>query len=542
MIAVGWSLYALVAIIVCFAAYQWVSVFSYPRELEFMTAIACFLGVALVLLCSGLIPVDIYIASITHNSDGELQYSADEIEGMQTVIRIVYYVLYSCILFVAFVLLPMAYFYHEEEDIGVTSRERLLASLKYTFLLLFILAIIMAIGIIVQIKQTPPTSDHSWMDDIFKSEKVGEGALNFAIAAFAALGLTSFISYTSYGFAALPIFLMKAPQTQQTMRNVRELLEVNKERQRAIKEKYQFTRGRSMTAADQKKLRQLQQEQKIMERQATQQRSQSSCATLLICLRPFSVFLGFVWMMFNFLLIITLFLSSLDRSANSLCGFECGFILDKPTYPNPIDTVLVFFSPYFPTDLVIIAIVVVDILVCTIYGIYRLGVRFVCVQLYSLRFKRTVPQSMILSTVILMLTVITTNFVATTLAPQYTAFGMQMYLDADGVTQECSVDTPSGKCFMTEMYLLVSRISLKGPIFAVIFLAGNFAISLWTVLTFLYKCCQTAENSENGEDDDDTDVLDDDDEESQFLTPPSTRMQSTNAQSIREKYFGSGRL
>lgn len=61
--------------------------------------------------------------SSTVNAEGIQTMTLEEIETRTQGIRVLYYVIYSCILAFAFGIIPFAYFYYEEDDEQVTFRQ-----------------------------------------------------------------------------------------------------------------------------------------------------------------------------------------------------------------------------------------------------------------------------------------------------------------------------------------------------------------------------------------------------------------------------------
>jgi len=58
----------------------------------------------------------------------------------------------------------------------------------------------------------------------------------------------------------------------------------------------------------------------------------------------------------------------------------------------------------------------------------------------------------------------------TTLAPQYSQFGSQVFLNTtSGKVQPCSLYAPPGNCTMTQIGTFVSQISIRMSYFGVIF-------------------------------------------------------------------------
>ena len=73
-----------------------------------------------------------------------------------------------------------------------------------------------------------------------------------------------------------------------------------------------------------------------------------------------------------------------------------------------------------------------------------MGIRLLWVKLYSVRARKTAPQGILLTILILMLSIVALNFQVLTLAPQYATFGTQQYMIEVNGTQtyyDCCIPT-----------------------------------------------------------------------------------------------------
>jgi len=91
---------------------------------------------------------------------------------------------------------------------------------------------------------------------------------------------------------------------------------------------------------------------------------------------PFRIIFGFGCLSISLLIIGSLVVANIDKLLNSKCGLSCGYFIDKYTLFNPLDWLLVQLSKVFPLDLIFIGIILFYVLVSCIFGIVRLGVRF----------------------------------------------------------------------------------------------------------------------------------------------------------------------
>jgi len=59
---------------------------------------------------------------------------------------------------------------------------------------------------------------------------------------------------------------------------------------------------------------------------------------------------------------------------------KCGYLIEKRTMLNPIDSLFVKSSYYFPLDYLIFFMFTLFIFICTLYGVVTLGINFLCVK------------------------------------------------------------------------------------------------------------------------------------------------------------------
>lgn len=144
--------------------------------------------------------------------------------------------------------------------------------------------------------------------------------------------------------------------------------------------------------------------------------------------RPFQIVLGAIFLLISLFIFISILMSSIDKAAYSLCGSKCGFIVTNPVLFNPLNSILTLSSRIFPLDYVIMASVVFYLLLVTIRGILRIGIRLFWMKLYDVKPHSTLPQALLLFNVTLMLSLLAFNINFSSMAPQYFIFGSQQYV------------------------------------------------------------------------------------------------------------------
>jgi LMBR1 domain-containing protein 1 len=80
----------------------------------------------------------------------------------------------------------------------------------------------------------------------------------------------------------------------------------------------------------------------------------------------------------SLLIVSSIVITNVDRLLNSECGISCGYVIEKYTFFNPLDYILVQMSKYFPLDSVLFGLILFYVFVTCLYGIVRLGIKFLC--------------------------------------------------------------------------------------------------------------------------------------------------------------------
>ena len=150
------------------------------------TAVSIF-ALTVTLVTSILVPVDVFLVSFMKNPNGTYKSWAESEENRDHIENSVlnaYYVFYGLILTLAFLVLPLAFFYHAcatenaegDEDLGQqeTTGQRCWRALKYTSICALIFAILIVIGIFVPFGEVQPPHHNgtAWQRLKFTFEKI----------------------------------------------------------------------------------------------------------------------------------------------------------------------------------------------------------------------------------------------------------------------------------------------------------------------------------------------------------------------------------
>ena len=162
--------------------------------------------------------------------------------------------------------------------------------------------------------------------------------------------------------------------------------------------------------------------------------------------------------------------------------------------------------------MILYAVVVVYLFVCTLSGIRKLGVRILWIELFPVRSKATSPQGLLLMAAYLIMSFIALTFEMTTIAPRYAVFGSQRYVAADGVEKYCSFDAPVSECHMTQISKFVgSVIGVNQSFVGVIIYYASYVFIVVSVvdavLSFIRKKSDRIEiGSDSFDEDDDIEI------------------------------------
>ncbi|KAM9988463.1 hypothetical protein ACTFIZ_012200 [Dictyostelium cf. discoideum] len=480
-ISVGWIAFAGVILTLIALNYFVVKYYSDKHESGKITTIISVIGLTLTLLCVMLIPVDILNVSTMSNSDGT-QISQDSISQRTEGVKMLYYILYGSILGVSLILVPFAYFYHEEYDENIPTCSRVYAGCKFTIFFILFTIILLVVGAFIRPGSKPIDNENvkNWINDEVLNQNAIESSVLFAISCLTVLGFLVFAIYTSYGLSAFPIGLIKGKKRiDDDKSDINKDLWKTKEKSSFYSSKY--ASGKSLSEKEQSTLSLLRgKERALAKRSERLDNSNKGIRKILVIFRPFAFVFGFIFILVSLLIIISIVLSLVDKISSSVCGSACGFLSTYPQLKNPFDIILIKLAPYFPLDYIIIGGLIFFIYSCTLSGITRIGIRFLWINMFEFGYRKTFPQGLLLASVLLMLSNLCLNMQIVNLAPRYVMYGTQVYLNGTSVLP-CSINAPTNLCIMSEIGVLTSRIQLGISFFGIVFYYGTWVI----VATFI---------------------------------------------------------
>uniref|UniRef100_A0A4W6EG52 Lysosomal cobalamin transport escort protein LMBD1 n=1 Tax=Lates calcarifer TaxID=8187 RepID=A0A4W6EG52_LATCA len=495
-------------------AFCWVYIrkFQSRQESEVVSTITAICALAIALITSALLPVDIFLVSFMKYPNGTYKEWAanNETRGqIEDTVLYGYYTLYSIILFCVFLWIPFVYFYYEErDDDNLNKCSQVKNALKYTIGFAIVCVVLLLIGGQGQISNGFP---------VFAPAD-GLPALSFSISTLTLIGMLAVITYTAYGMSVLPLNLIKGTRSvvYERLENTEDIDDVEHQIEKL---KSKCKDGRPLSSRDRHNLQELEGKLQVLQRRGRHlEIAERNCCTKVgSALRPFKILLGIFFILVALLFTVALLISNLDKALHS-AGISSGFIIFGTNLTNPLNELLLALQPVFPLDYILITVITMYFVLTSMAGIRNMGIWFFWIRLYKIRPKRTRPQALLFLCMILLLIVLHTSYMIYSLAPQYVMYGSQKYLvqmpsagptsgnATFGTTRICDADAPEDQCTVTRSYLFLHKFWF----FSTIYYFGNWAFIGAFLIGLVVSCCRGKKSVIEGEvEADDSDISDD---------------------------------
>uniref|UniRef100_A0A665X6Z0 Lysosomal cobalamin transport escort protein LMBD1 n=1 Tax=Echeneis naucrates TaxID=173247 RepID=A0A665X6Z0_ECHNA len=496
--------------------------FGCPRqESEVVSTITAICALAIALITSALLPVDIFLVSFMKYPNGTYKEWAanNETRGhIEDTVLYGYYTLYSIILFCVFLWIPFVYFYYEErdDDTGNKCSVRMHRSSAPGTV-----AKCAAEEAFVPLEAPPSQNSTQWEKVQYLFEELssshGLPALSFSISTLTLIGMLAVITYTAYGMSVLPLNLIKGTRSvaYERLENTEDIDDVEHQIEKL---KSKCKDGRPLSSKDRRNLQELEGKLQVLQRRGRHlEIAERNCCTKVgSALRPFKILLGIFFILVALLFTIALFISNLDKALHS-AGISSGFIIFGTNLTNPLNELLLALQPVFPLDYILITIITVYFVLTSMAGIRNMGIWFFWIRLYKIRPKRTRPQALLFLCMILLLIVLHTSYMIYSLAPQYVMYGSQKYLVISNVFCFLTTETTeiyedlhvfcfTDQCTVTRSYLFLHKFWF----FSTIYYFGNWAFIGAFLIGLVVSCCKGKKSVIEGEvEADDSDISDD---------------------------------
>ncbi|KAI3363123.1 hypothetical protein L3Q82_011772 [Scortum barcoo] len=536
----GWSIFTFVLLVILAFCWVYIRKFQSRQESEVVSTITAICALAIALITSALLPVDIFLVSFMKYPNGTYKIfpfdfsfgniqewaANNETRGqIEDTVLYGYYTLYSIILFSVFLWIPFVYFYYEErDDDNMNKCSQVKNALKYTFGFVIVCVVLLLIGAFVPLEAPPSQNSTQWEKVQYLFEELGSShglpALSFSISSLTLIGMLAVITYTAYGMSVLPLNLIKGTRSvvYERLENTEDIDDVEHQIEKL---KSKCRDGRPLSSRDRHNLQELEGKLQVLKRRGRHlEIAERNCCTKVgSALRPFKILLGIFFILVALLFTVALFISNLDKALHS-AGISSGFIIFGTNLTNPLNELLLALQPVFPLDYILITVITMYFVVTSMAGIRNMGIWFFWIRLYKIRPKRTRPQALLFLCMILLLIVLHTSYMIYSLAPQYVMYGSQKYLVQSqmpsagptsgnatfGTTRICDADAPEDQCIVTRSYLFLHKFWF----FSTIYYFGNWAFIGAFLIGLVVSCCRGKKSVIEGEvEADDSDISDD---------------------------------
>uniref|UniRef100_A0A8C6KQC5 Lysosomal cobalamin transport escort protein LMBD1 n=1 Tax=Nothobranchius furzeri TaxID=105023 RepID=A0A8C6KQC5_NOTFU len=493
--------------------------FQSRQDSEVVSTVTAICALAIALITSALLPVDIFLVSFMKYPNGTYKEwaTSNETRGqIEATVLYGYYTLYSIILFCVFLWIPFVYFYYEEKDDNNTNsfvcilmlNDGKCYHLRESSFLTFI-----------PIQAPPNQNSTQWQKMQYLFEELGSShglpALSFSISSLTLIGMLAVITYTAYGMSVMPLNLIKGTRSvvYERLENTEDIDEVEHQIENL---KSKCKDGRPLSSKDRRNLEELENKLQLLRRRGRHLdiAERNCCTKLGTALRPLKIILGVFIILVALLFIVALFISNLDKALHS-AGISYGFIIFGTNLTNPLNELLLALQPVFPLDYILITVITMYFVLTSMAGIRNLGIWFFWIKLYKIRPKRTCPQALLFLCMILLLIVLHTSYMIYSLAPQYVMYGSQKYLVPVRSKKKknylnfcltCDADAPEDQCIVTRTYLFLHKFWF----FSTIYYFGNWVFIGTFLIGLVVSCCRGKKSVIEGEvEADDSDLSDD---------------------------------
>uniref|UniRef100_A0A3Q2T068 Lysosomal cobalamin transport escort protein LMBD1 n=1 Tax=Fundulus heteroclitus TaxID=8078 RepID=A0A3Q2T068_FUNHE len=476
---IGWSIFTVVLLVILAFCWIYIRKFQSRQDSEVVSTITAICALAIALITSALLPVDIFLVSYMKNPNGTYKEWAanNETRGqIEATVLYGYYTLYSIILFCVFLWIPFVYFYYEEKDDNNANKcSQVKNALKYTFGFVIVCVVLLLIGAFIPLEAPPGQNSTQWEKVQYLFDELGSShglpALSFSISSLTLIGMLAVITYTAYGMSVMPLNLIKGTRSvaYERLENTEDIDEVEHQIENL---KSKCKDGRPLSSKDRRSLQELEGKLQVLQRRGRHLdiAERNCCSKVGSALRPVKIILGVFFILIALLFIISLFISNLDKALHS-AGISYGFIIFGTNLTNPLNELLLALQP-----------------------------------LYKIRPKKTRPQALLFLCMILLLIVLHTSYMIYSLAPQYVMYGSQKYLVQVRKTVHVISHVFLYQCTVTRTYLFLHKFWF----FSTIYYFGNWVFIGAFLIGLVVSCCRGKKSVIEGEvEADDSDLSDD---------------------------------
>uniref|UniRef100_A0A3P8T1L5 Lysosomal cobalamin transport escort protein LMBD1 n=1 Tax=Amphiprion percula TaxID=161767 RepID=A0A3P8T1L5_AMPPE len=500
----GWSIFTIILLVILAFCWIYIRKFQSRQESEVVSTITAICALAIALITSALLPVDIFLVSFMKYPNGTYKEWAanNETRGqIEDTVLYGYYTLYSIILFCVFLWIPFVYFYYEERDDNNVNkcsvRMKLCSSTHSTVACLYVAFVPL---------QPPPSQNSTQWDKVqYLFEELGSShglpALSFSISSLTLIGMLAVITYTAYGMSVLPLNLIKGTRSvlYERLENTEDIDDVEHQIEKL---KSKCKDGRPLSSRDRHNLQELEGKLQVLRRRGRHlEIAERNCCTKVgSALRPFKILLGVFFILVALLFIVALFISNLDKALHS-AGISTGFIIFGTNLTNPLNELLLALQPVFPLDYILITVITMYFVLTSMAGIRNMGIWFFWIRVSKGPFSPLPRQHL-------------RNKINCILMRSFSAVQNKTKENSSpgpgnttfATTRICDADAPEDQCTVTRSYLFLHKFWF----FSTIYYFGNWAFIGAFLIGLVVSCCRGKKSVIEGEvEADDSDLSDD---------------------------------
>ncbi|SBO24533.1 conserved Plasmodium membrane protein, unknown function [Plasmodium knowlesi strain H] len=505
-------------------------------ESTFLTAATFVLSLSTSFILVLFIPVDIYLVS-----NGDIEIS--NLEITQRLVSKFYHSIFWVLIFEAYILVPFSYFYvknkryyRNEFDDYIVPCENVIESFKKTIYFICLIVALSIIGLVYRPGHKlamEKGKELEYISDLLDMKHTGESAILFLMGCVVLIGVSFWVTYTSYGIACLPLSFLQQKNIEYDKKEIETRFANLKEKEMVIKvgstgrktiitlgislkgyrrvsfgmmtliqifntplsiSQHKYRESSEIRGSDKYEILRIEKMQRALSRynyklQEIEKTSESWLSYVIGIVLTCRVITGLVFLTFSFSVYISLLASITDKYLNSVCAYKCGFVLEKiNTIFNLLDSSLILFSRFFPLDIFIIASLAIYIFCCSLYGIVNVGIRVCFIPLYKLKARRSSPETMLVLCFVIIHIILVLIMTLLTIAPNYITYGIQrIRINDTPAFIKCSLKTDKNVCKMSVLSVFFNKIFFGIPYFANSYFFSNWMFILMYSFSFIYR-------------------------------------------------------
>ncbi|KAL0583240.1 hypothetical protein ABG067_006848 [Albugo candida] len=452
-------------------------------------------SIALSLLTLFLVPIDVYL----------LQHSRNENIQMTEEILTQFYRISLMILIVYLsIIAPLAYNYAKQRELAhVTlnfdTKEHLKVAIKRTLCMLIGIGLLLSIFTVLLLCGRPKSeSQVEWIKPLLKISYDFNTFVQILVGTLIVCGLYIWIFVCAQGLAFVPLagLLMEGNSDEQMTSDgstFQELLRENDMEREAIEQTQIALHARYikqpgqlepdpvlMSVADQERIHRIKsRKEQLRERQHVLEDNMKRALRSQRRWKCWRIPLGLLCLCLSISIIISALTTNFEKLLRS--DFRQGFVMDGPSHLTVVDTLLVASSQFFPMDYILFGILFYYIFIVSFRVLMRGQVRLLCLQFGRVKPRLTAASTITIASFVIVYVALIGLFSLLTLAPQYSSFGHQTYVNAQtNQTRMCTLKEAvvGPHCRVTRVAELYNSIVVSMPTFGLLMFLGQWLFAL----------------------------------------------------------------